>query len=74
MYSESLPLATEPYGPDGRYGQSLTSLLVLIPVGWLLCAGVSDGGKQPAAGAQLDSAINSEECRLRPSSPFVVSP
>ena len=39
-YSEPLHLATESYGPDGRYGQYLTYLLVLIPVGWLLCAGV----------------------------------
>ena len=27
--------ATEPYGPDGIYGQYLTYLLVLLPVGWL---------------------------------------
>jgi high-affinity iron transporter len=35
-YSEPLHWATEPYGPDGRYGQYLTYLLVLIPLGWLL--------------------------------------
>ena len=34
-YSEQLHWATEPYGPDGRYGQWLTYLLVLLPVGWL---------------------------------------
>lgn len=34
-YSEPLHWATEPYGPDGRYGQFLTYLLVLLPVGWL---------------------------------------
>lgn len=28
--------ATEPYGPDGRYGQYLTYLLVMLPLGWLL--------------------------------------
>jgi high-affinity iron transporter len=28
--------ATEPYGPDGIYGQYLTYLLVLLPLGWLL--------------------------------------
>jgi high-affinity iron transporter len=33
--SEALHWATEPYGPDGRYGQYLTYLLVLVPVGWL---------------------------------------
>lgn len=37
-YSEPLHWATEPYGPDGRYGQFLTYLLVLIPLGWLVFA------------------------------------
>ena len=27
--------ATEPFGPDGIYGQYLTYLLVVLPVGWL---------------------------------------
>jgi high-affinity iron transporter len=27
--------ATEPFGPDGVYGQYLTYMLVLLPVGWL---------------------------------------
>jgi high-affinity iron transporter len=35
-YSEPLHWATEPYGPDGRYGQYLTYLLVMLPLGWLL--------------------------------------
>ncbi len=35
-YSEPLHWATEPYGPDGRYGQWLTYLLVAMPLGWLL--------------------------------------
>jgi high-affinity iron transporter len=34
-YSEPLHLATEPYGPDGLYGQYLTYLLVMLPLGWL---------------------------------------
>ena len=34
-YSEPLHWATEPYGPDGRYGQYLTYLLVVLPTGWL---------------------------------------
>jgi len=34
--SEALHWATEPYGPDGRYGQLLTYLLVLLPIGWLV--------------------------------------
>jgi high-affinity iron transporter len=28
--------ATEPYGPDGIYGQYLTYLLVMLPLGWLM--------------------------------------
>ena len=34
-YSEPLHAATEPYGPDGIYGQYLTYMLVLLPLGWL---------------------------------------
>lgn len=33
--SEALHWATEPYGPDGRYGQYLTYMLVALPLGWL---------------------------------------
>src|SRR5919108_5290840 len=33
--SQPLHWATEPYGPDGRYGQYLTYLLVMLPLGWL---------------------------------------
>jgi high-affinity iron transporter len=36
--SEALHWATEPYGPDGIYGQYLTYMLVLVPLGWLLFA------------------------------------
>jgi high-affinity iron transporter len=35
-YSEPLHWATEPYGPDGRYGQYFTYLLVALPLGWLV--------------------------------------
>jgi high-affinity iron transporter len=35
-YSEPLHWATEPYGPDGRYGQYLSYLLVIMPLGWLV--------------------------------------
>ena len=35
-YSETLHWATEPYGPDGRYGRYLTYLLVIMPLGWLV--------------------------------------
>jgi high-affinity iron transporter len=40
-YSEPLHWATEPYGPDGRYGQYLTYLLVLLPMAWLVCSAVA---------------------------------
>jgi len=29
-------VATEPYGPEGPYGQWLTFLMVLVPLGWML--------------------------------------
>jgi high-affinity iron transporter len=35
-YSQPLHWATEPYGPDGIYGQWLSYLLVMLPLGWLL--------------------------------------
>jgi high-affinity iron transporter len=37
IFPNSQPLhdATEAYGPDGVYGQYLTYLLVLLPLGWL---------------------------------------
>jgi high-affinity iron transporter len=35
-YSEPLHWATEPYGPDGRYGQWLSFMLVILPLGWLI--------------------------------------
>jgi high-affinity iron transporter len=38
--SEALHWATEPYGPDGMYGQYLTYLLVILPIGWLLISTV----------------------------------
>ena len=43
--SEPLHWATEPYGPDGRYGQFLTYLLVLLPLGWLAFAALFGGRK-----------------------------
>ncbi len=34
-YSEVLHQATEPYGPDGRYGHYLSYMLVVLPLAWL---------------------------------------
>jgi high-affinity iron transporter len=56
--SDALHWATEPYGPDGRYGQFLTYLLVGLPVAWLCFATLfghrpahnrTPGIEQPAA-------------------------
>ena len=46
--SEALHWATEPYGPDGRYGQFLSYLLLVLPVGWLAFAALF-GSRKPAA-------------------------
>ena len=55
-YSEPLHWATEPYGPDGRYGQYLTYMLVLLPMGWLAFAALvgpkKSSGQMPQAAAR----------------------
>jgi high-affinity iron transporter len=45
-YSAPLHAATEPYGPDGIYGQYLTYLLVLLPMGWLAFASLVGNKKR----------------------------
>ena len=45
--SEPLHWATEPYGPDGKYGQFLSYMLVLLPLGWLAFSALF-GGKKTA--------------------------
>jgi high-affinity iron transporter len=54
-YSEPLHWATEPYGPDGRYGQYLSYGLVILPAAWLLFAGFF-GGRKASAPAQQAAA------------------
>jgi high-affinity iron transporter len=44
--SEALHWATEPYGPDGVYGQYLTYMLVALPLGWLAIASIFGGARQ----------------------------
>jgi len=44
--SEALHWATEPYGPDGIYGQWLTYLLVALPMAWLAVSSLM-GRKTP---------------------------
>jgi high-affinity iron transporter len=46
--SEALHWATEPYGPDGIYGQYLTYMLVALPMAWLAVSSVI-GRKSPPA-------------------------
>jgi high-affinity iron transporter len=48
-HSAALHAATEPYGPDGRYGQLLTYLLVLLPLGWLILSNLVHGRKPVAS-------------------------
>ncbi len=47
-YSEPLHLATEPYGPDGRFGQYLSYMLVMLPLGWLIMSGIVSSRKRVA--------------------------
>src|SRR4030095_8967840 len=42
-YSEPLHWATEPYGPDGRYGQVLSDALLALPLGWIVFAAFFGG-------------------------------
>jgi high-affinity iron transporter len=45
--SEAMHLATEPFGPDGVYGQYLTYLLVAGPLSWLLYSMATGGNRAP---------------------------
>lgn len=54
--SEALHWATEPYGPDGRYGRILTYLLVALPVAWLAFA-AAFGSKRPPQPSLSQSAV-----------------
>ena len=58
-YSEPLHWATEPYGPDGRYGQYLTYFLVLLPMAWLAGAALVGPRKPAMTPAQSDMAVRS---------------
>jgi high-affinity iron transporter len=54
--SEALHWATEPYGPDGVYGQYLTYLLVGGPLAWLLFAMATGTGRAPQPRAASNRA------------------
>jgi high-affinity iron transporter len=47
--SEALHWATEPYGPDGVYGQYLTYLLVIMPLAWLAVSSLFGKGPRSQA-------------------------
>ena len=49
--SEALHWATEPYGPDGVYGQFLTYLLLAAPLTWLLFSMLKGGNRHPSNAA-----------------------
>ena len=51
-YSQPLHWATEPYGPDGRYGQYLSYLLVMLPLGWLVVSSLMPRRALPNASAK----------------------
>jgi high-affinity iron transporter len=54
--SEAMHWATEPYGPDGVYGQYLTYMLVAVPLGWLLFAMLAGAGRPPVRTAAPERA------------------
>jgi high-affinity iron transporter len=49
--SEALHWATEPYGPDGIYGQYLTYMLVAMPLGWLALSSFFGRNQRPLTSA-----------------------
>jgi high-affinity iron transporter len=56
--AESLHWATEPYGPDGFYGQYLTYLLVLLPLGWLAASAIRGRRDLPQSASLQSVARN----------------
>jgi high-affinity iron transporter len=60
-YSEPLHWATEPYGPDGRYGAYLSYGLIALPVGWLLFVSLFRGS--PYAPAKPQHARRGSQVR-----------
>ena len=55
-YSEPLHWATEPYGPDGRYGQILSYTLLALPLGWLMFAALFAGKRTSVPSAVQQTA------------------
>ena len=68
-YSEPLHWATEPYGPDGRYGQYLTYLLVMLPLGWLafsISAASPRARRSGSARRHVDRTSRPKQARYTP--------
>lgn len=57
--NDRLHWATEPYGPEGRYGQWLTYALVLLPLAWLTAATFRDRFLKRAGAEGLPAKIQS---------------
>jgi high-affinity iron transporter len=51
-YSEPLHWATEPYGPDGRYGQYFSYLLIILPMAWLAFSSIAGARRADVAQAR----------------------
>jgi high-affinity iron transporter len=58
-YSEPLHWATEPYGPEGRYGQYLSALLVVAPLAYLAVASARAWSPRPTAGTLVTKSSGS---------------
>lgn len=46
--SQALHWATEPYGPDGKYGQYLSYMLIILPLGWLTWSAIRSARNRPS--------------------------
>jgi high-affinity iron transporter len=57
-FAEWLHWTTEPYGPDGLYGQYLTYMLVLLPMGWLAASAIRGRRDLPQAGGFQNAVRN----------------
>jgi high-affinity iron transporter len=53
--SQFLHDVTEPYGPDGMYGQYFSYLLIVLPMAWLAFASLF-GGRRPARSVETSAA------------------
>jgi high-affinity iron transporter len=53
--SQFLHDVTEPYGPDGMYGQYFSYLLIVLPMAWLAFARLF-GGRRPARSVETSAA------------------